>query len=158
MDVAALEQDSGKQLAWEARHRMRAAVAAFLGAAGLIAFYILQQVLQKDAPLSSGLEALQRAGSPHGIAGLPSLRASFFEYMNTKAALVVVIGIGGLIGYCGLAWAAGFLGVATRNRLPAFKRFMIYLPIIGGVLLGVAVLVLQIAKLQVVNDFLDGPR
>ena len=36
-----------------------------------------------------------------------------------------------------------------------FRKFIIYVPIVGGVVLGVSVLMSQIGSLQVVNEFLD---
>ena len=66
--------DPEKQLAWEKRHRVRAGIAALAGAAGLIVFYIFQQVLQRDMPVTSGLAALERAGRPGPVANLPSLQ------------------------------------------------------------------------------------
>ena len=49
-------------------------------------------------------------------------------------------------------------GVATRARLASYKRYMIYLPIVGGVVVGVGVLFAQLATASLVNDFLSGPR
>ena len=42
--------------------------------------------------------------------------------------------------------------------MPQLRRFMLYAPIVGGVVLALAVLALQIGRLQVVSDFLSGPR
>ena len=39
-----------------------------------------------------------------------------------------------------------------------FRRFLIYLPIIGGVVVGVSILLAQIGVATLVGDFLDGPR
>ena len=150
--------DPEKQLAWEKRHRVRAGVAALAGTVGLVLFYVFQQVLQRDMPVTSGLEALERAGRPGPVANLPSLQIAVFEYLDTKVSLVVLVALGGFIGWIGVAWAVGFLGVAARARRPTLRRFVPYLPIIGGVVLGVSVLMSQLASLQVVNDFLSGPR
>jgi len=150
--------DPEKQLAWEKRHRVRAGVAALAGTVGLVLFYVFQQVLQRDMPVTSGLEALERAGQPGPVANLPSLQIAVFEYLDTKVSLVVLVAVGGFIGWVGVAWAVGFLGVAARARQPKLRRFVPYLPIVGGVVLGVSVLMSQLASLQVVNDFLAGPR
>ena len=66
--------------------------------------------------------------------------------------------IGGFIGFVGVGWAVGFLAVATRSRMPTLRRFMIYAPIVGGVVLGVSTLASQIGQMQVISDVLDGPR
>ena len=42
--------------------------------------------------------------------------------------------------------------------MPAFRRFIIYVPIVGGVVLGVSVLMSQLGSLQVVSEFLDSDR
>jgi hypothetical protein len=147
-----------KQLAWEKRHRTRAGIVSILGAAGLLIFYVLQQVLQKDMPKVSGLETLVRAAKPGDVGALPSLQTAFFEYLDTKTLLVLLIGLGGFVGWIGVAWSVGFLGVATRARSPVFRKFIIYVPIVGGVVLGVSVLMSQIGSLQVVSEFLDSDR
>ena len=109
-------------------------------------------------PVTSGLEALERAGRPGPVANLPSLQIAVFEYLDTKVPLVILVAIGGFVGWIGVAWAVGFLGVTARARQPTLRRFVPYLPIVGGVVLGVSVLMSQLASLQVVNDFLAGPR
>jgi hypothetical protein len=147
-----------QQLAWEKRHRPRAGIASIVAAVGLLGFYVLQQVLQRDMPKVSGLETLVRAAKPGDVGALPSLQNAFFEYLDTKTVLVLLIGIGGFVGWIGVAWAVGFLGVATRARMPMFRRFIIYVPIVGGVVLGVSVLMSQLGSLQVVSEYLDSNR
>jgi hypothetical protein len=150
--------DPEKQLAWERRHRVRAAIAALVAALGLAVVNVVQAILQRDSPITSGLEALQRAAQPGDVGRLPSQQVAFFEYMDAKTALVLALGIAGFVGWIGVAWTVGFLGVATRARLPVFRRFIIYVPIVGGVLLGFGALILQIGRLQVVNNFLSSDR
>jgi hypothetical protein len=150
--------DPEKQLAWERRHRVRAAIAALVAAAALLVVNVVQAILQRDSPITSGLEALQRAAKPGDVGRLPSQQVAFFEYMDAKSALVLALGVAGLVGWVSVAWLVGFLGVATRARLPAFRRFIIYVPIVGGVLLGLGALILQIGRLQVVNNFLSSDR
>jgi hypothetical protein len=57
-----------------------------------------------------------------------------------------------------MGWAVAFLAVATRARRPELPRWSVIVAIVGGVLLGLGVLVLQIAELTKSSDFLDGPR
>src|SRR3954447_9967874 len=109
-------------------------------------------------PKVSGLQTLVRAAQPGDVGALPSLQTAFFEYLDSKTALVLLIGIGGFVGWVGVAWAVGFLGVATRARSSTFRKFIVYVPIVGGVVLGVSVLMSQIGSLQVVNEFLDSDR
>jgi len=156
--VAAATLDPDKALSWEKRHRPRAAIAALVGSLALLVFYISGEVLERDAPLTSGLDTLVRAVQPGPVETLPALRAAEFEYLDSKLFLVYSIGIGGLIGFIGLAWAVGFLAVATRARMDNFRRFLVYLPIVGGVLVGVSILLGQFGIAALVRDFLDGPR
>jgi hypothetical protein len=151
-------QDPEQILAWEARHRPRAGIAALAGSLGLFVFYVMQQLLQRDIPTTSGLETLQRAVQPGPVGDLPSLQTPFFEYLDTKTLMVILIALGGLVGFVGVAWTVGFLAVATRSRLPRIRRFVIYVPIIGGVVLGLSVLMSQLGSLQVVATFLDSRR
>jgi hypothetical protein len=156
--VAAATHDTEKQLAWEARHRPRAAIAAFLSAAGLLVFYVTQQILQRDVPKSSGLQSLERIAQPGSIGTLPSLQTPFFEYLDSKTPLLAVIALGGFVGFFGIAWTVGFLGVATRARQPTLRRWALYLPIVGGAVIGISVLMSQIGSVTLVDDYLTGPK
>ncbi len=150
--------DPDKQLAWEARHRLRAGIAALVAVTGLILFYVGDQVLQRDTPKSSGLDTLTRAVQPGSNGELPSLRTSYFEYLQDQTGLVLIIGIGGFFGFVGMAWAVGFLGVTTRAREKTLRRFVLYLPIIGGVVVGISVLLAQIGSVMLASDFLASRR
>jgi hypothetical protein len=156
--VVAVTEHSERQLAWEARHRTRAGIAALIGAVGLLAYAVLEQVVIKDLPTTSGLEALTRVGTPGGVGGLPSLKIPYFEYLHDKQGLLMIRAIAGLIGFLGVAWAAGFLAVATRARVETFRRYMMYLPLVGGVVVAIGVLAAQFATAGLVNDFLAGRR
>ena len=150
--------DPDTQLAWEKRHRPRAGIAAVLSAIGLVVFYIGDQMLRQDVPSASGLESLVRATQPGSVGDLPSLRTEYFQLLDTKTSLLLLIGIGGLIGFVGMAWAVGFLGVAARGREAPMRKVILYVPIVGGVVVGISVLMAQIGTLTLTNDFLDGPR
>jgi hypothetical protein len=150
--------DPERQLAWERRHRQRAGIAALVGAVGLAIYFILEQVVLRDLPTSSGLETLQRATQDGPVAQLPSLRTPYFEYLQDESATLLIRAFGGFFGFLGLAWATGFLGVATRARLPQVRRFVIYLPIVGGVVTAVGLVISQLGTSSLIGDFLDSPR
>lgn len=156
--MAAVTQDPDKTLAWERTHRTRAAVAAIIGAVGLLVYYISFERLRGGYPSISGLESLERVGEGSAVTQLPSLRLEEFQYLQDNQLTIVLIGIGALVGYCGMAWAAGFLGVAVRARHPEFRKFLIYIPIIGGVTLAVGTLIYRVSIVVLAGDFLDGPR
>ena len=153
-----MTDDPEKVLAWEARHGRRAGIAALVGAVGLLVYFVLEQVVARDIPTASGLATLVRVAQDGSIDQLPSLRIAYYEYIDDKSGLLLVRAVGGFIGFIGLAWAAGFLGVATRARLPQFRRWALYLPIVGGVVFATGILVSQIATAAVISDFLTGPK
>lgn len=157
-DTGSPAQDPEQILAWEKRHRPRAAVAAFIAALAMLALNVLSPMLEADIPRPSGLEALQRGASTEPVAQMPSLQTPVFEYFHDEATLGLGVAISGLIGYIAIGWTAGFLGVATRARLPHIRRFVMYLPIVGGVLFGIAVMLSEFGRRQLVDDFLAGPR
>jgi hypothetical protein len=157
-EVAAPTSNSEKQLAWEARHRTRAGIAALIGALGVLAYFALEQVVLRDIPVASGLDALTRAVQEGPVDRLPSLQVPAWEYYHDKQNLQLLRGVCGLLGFIGLGWAAGFLAVATRARNPGFRRWMIYLPIVGGVAYGVGALLNLVGRVMTINNLLDGPR
>jgi hypothetical protein len=150
--------DIDKQLAWEARQRPRAGIAGLVGAAGLIAYLVLQQVVASGAPTSSLITSLQRAVRPGPLDRLPSLQTPVFQFLHDHSAAVVASGVVGMLGYIGLGWAVGFLGVATRARRVELPRWIVLLALAGGVVLGLGVLIVQVGNVTKASDFLSGPR
>jgi hypothetical protein len=150
--------DIEKQLAWESRQRPRAGIAAAAGAVGLIAFLVQQQAIGSGVPSASLLSSLQRAVQPGPLNRMTSLQVPIFQYLHDHGGEVIGAGVAGLVGYVGMGWAVGFLAVAARARRPELPRWSVIVTIVGGVLLGLGVLVLQISELTKSSDFLDGPR
>jgi hypothetical protein len=155
--VAAASDDPHKQLEWEARQRPRAGIAAGVGALALIGTLIGQLQLAANAPNPSGLSALQR-GLHKGVDGLPSLRTAQFQYLSDHKPTLIALGVVGLIGALAAAWALGFLAVATRARKPELKRWVVYLPIVGGALVGLWSLLTELAQIQLADHFLSSAR
>jgi hypothetical protein len=156
--TAPSQTDAEQQLAWEARQRPRAGIAGAVGAVGLIAFLILQQTVSSGAPSSSLLTSLQRAVQPGPVDKLTSLQVPVFQYLHDHSAQVIASGVAGLLGYIGLGWCVGFLGVVTRARRRELPRWAVLVAIAGGVVLGLGVGILQVAEVTKSADFLDGPR
>jgi hypothetical protein len=150
--------NTNKQLAWKARQRPRAGIAAAVGAVGLVVFLLLQQAIGNGSPSASFLTSLQRAVKPGQLDDLPSLQLPVFQYLNDHAGQIIASGVVGLIGYVGLGWAVGFLAVAARARRRELPRWSVIVTIVGGVLLGLGIMALQLAKVTKASDFLDGPR
>jgi hypothetical protein len=158
MRPVAATADKDKQLAWEARQRPRAGFAAVAGALGLVLFFVLQEILARGVPDTSLIASLQRAVQPGRLDKAPSLQVPIFEYLHDHAALVFGVGASGLIGYLGMAWAVAFLAVATHARNPSLPRWAVFLPIAGGGLMGLSVLVFQIGRNQRFSGFLSSHR
>jgi hypothetical protein len=154
----AVTADIEKQLAWEARQRPRAGIAGAIGTVALVVFLLLQQTIGSGQPSASFLTSLQRAVQPGQLDNLPSLQVPVFQYLQDHAAEVIASGAVGLLGYVGMGWAVAFLAVATRARRRELPRFAVIVTILGGVLLGLGLLTLQIAKVTKASDFLDGPK
>jgi hypothetical protein len=150
--------DPERQLAWERRHGPRAGIASLLGVLALIASFTIGNVVYRDAPNPSALQSFERLGHPGGIGSLPSLRISYFSYLDAHATLQILSGVIGLLGYIGLAWGAGYLAVATRARRPELPRWAIYLPIVGGVLVGIGGLLLNYGTVHDAHEFLQTHR
>ena len=149
--------DPEKQLAWEKRHRFRAAIASILGAVGLLVFYVLQQVLQRDIPRSAGSRRSCARPSPGDVGALPSLQTAFFEYLDTKTRARPAIGSAGSSGGSGSHGRSGFLGVATRARVPSSASPRLHADRRRR-RARVSVLMSQLGSPQVVSDFLDSDR
>jgi hypothetical protein len=149
--------DIPKQLAWEARQRPRAGVAALLGTLALVVSLVLQIVIGRT-PTSSFEVALQHAVAPGKLDDTRSLRVPIFQYLHDHAALGLATAVASAVGYFGLAWVAAFLGGATAARNPQLPRWAAVLPIVGGVVMAVSVVALEVISLQRYADFLSGPR
>jgi hypothetical protein len=150
--------DPEKQLAWEKRHGPRAGFAGILAGIALLVYNVLQQVVNRDAPHTSGLEALQRGASGQNVNALPSLQVPALQHLSDQSGTFIAMTLTGFVGYLALGWLVAFLAVAARSRIPTLRKFIVYLPIVGGVLLGVGILVSNIGSLLAVNDLLDNTK
>jgi hypothetical protein len=156
--VAVVSEDPQKQLDWEARQRPRAGIAAIVAVLTLIGGFWGNVQVGNDAPTPSGLEALQRGVRPGPVNDLPSLQIPRMQYIVDHQALLLVLGVVGLIAGIAAGWALGFLAVATRARRPELKRWVIYLPIVGGVLSGLYTLLGIVGEVVHDNQVLDSGR
>src|SRR3954454_12929705 len=112
----------------------------------------------KEAPNPSGIETLQRALKPGPVDQLPSLQIPALEYLTDHAAAWLLLGVLGMIGAIAGGWSMGFLAVATRARRPELRRWVVYLPIVGGVLAGLAFFMREVAQLIHATAVRDGAR
>ena len=156
--MAAVTEDPQKQLEWEARQRPRAGVAAIVAVLTLIGGFWGNVQVGNGAPSPSGLEALQRGVRPGAVNDLPSLQIPRMQYIVDHEAILLVLGVAGLIAGIAAGWALGFLAVATRARRPELKRWIVYLPIVGGVLSGLYTLLGIVGEVVHDNQVLNGAR
>jgi hypothetical protein len=156
--VAAVAGDSSEQqLAWEARQRPRAAVAAILSGVLTIAGYLWWGLTLRDAPRSGYLESLQRLGDGP-IGPQPSQLTPRFAFLDDRVLGIVGSGIVRALALFALAWAVTFLAVATRARRPEFIRAAVYVTMVGAVASGIALIATSIGTALAVSDYMSGPR
>jgi hypothetical protein len=146
------------QLAWEAKHRRGAAIAAALAALLILVGSAWLYLIRADEPKAGLIGELGRLAEPGTIGDQPSLGVELFEYNDDRAATIMaaVAMIG--LGMVALGWALTYLAVATRARRPALPRALLYLPLIGGVLNGVYVVASELSRLRSFDELLSGPR
>jgi hypothetical protein len=154
----ALPETPQQQLDWEARQRPRAAIAAT--AAGVLVFggQLFRGAAFQDAPRADVVDALERLQQPGPVDRQPSLQAEVAEFLDDRVMSFLTPSIAEGLGYFALAYALTFLAAATRSRRAQFPKFALYLPAIGGVLMGVVSIVGAIGRITDVNAFLSGPR
>jgi hypothetical protein len=140
--VAVVAEDPQKQLEWEARQRPRAGIAAIIAVLAMLGGLVALSLFD-DVPNPSGLEALQRGVQPGPVDQLPSLQIPAMHYVVDHQASILALSFLGMIAPIAGGWAMGFLAVATRARRPELRRWVVYLPIIGGVLTGLAFFLLR---------------
>jgi hypothetical protein len=152
----ALPDTPQQQLDWEARNRMRAALAAAIAALAILGGQVLEQALNSGAPSLPLLDALRKLAEPGSVYDQPSAQVPYAKYLSDHAAELMAGRIVTAIGYFALAYALTFLGAAVRARRPQFARWAFYLPVISGVLFGVAWVAGGVGRLSDANQVIDG--
>lgn len=152
----ALPDTPQQQLDWEARHRLRAAIAAAVAAVAILAGQILEQALNAAAPSLPLLDALQKLAEPGSVREQASAQVPYAEYLRDHATELIASRAVTAIGYFALAYALTFLAAAVRARRPQFARWAFYLPVVAGVLFGVAWIAGGVGRLMDANEVIDG--
>jgi hypothetical protein len=154
----AVTAEPEQQLAWEARQRPRAAIAAIVAGFLTLAGYLWAGLGLRDTPRAGFLESLTDAFKPGPIGTQPSLKTAIFEYYDEHALTIVGSATVRSIALLALGWAVTFLAVATRARRPELLRLVVYLPLVGAALAAVATVAGAVGTMLAISDFLDGPR
>jgi hypothetical protein len=154
----AVVEGAEDHLAWEARQRSRAAIAAALAALCTFVGTVWRGLALADLPRSALADSLTRAAQPGPIGTAESLRVQTFRFYDAHATEVLASSILVAIGYLALGWALTYLAFATRARRPGFPRAVIYLPLIAAVLQALATVLSSLGTNLAISDFLAGPR
>jgi hypothetical protein len=145
-------------LAWEARQRTSAAIAAAIAAVGIFVGTVWRGLILSDLPRHGVMETLSRAAEPGPIGTMQALRTSTLEFYDEQATGVLLSSVLVAIGYVALGWALTYLAVAVRARRPEFPRILLYLPLIAGTLQGLSTILAAFGTNTAITNFLDGPR
>ena len=108
--------ETEEQLAWEARQRPRAAIAAALAGVLTLTGGIGVGALFRDVPRAEYLDALGRVTQPGPVGSTPSLRTPLFEYYDDRIAGLFATSLATALGLAGMGLALYFLALATRAR------------------------------------------
>ena len=154
----AVTAEPEQQLAWEARQRPRAAIAALVAAFLTMAGYLWAGLALRDTPRAGFLESLASALEPGPIGTQPSVKTPLFEYYDEHMATIVGSAVVRGLALVALGWAVTVLAAATRARRPELLRLVVYLPIVGAALAAVSTIAGAIGTMFAISDFLDGPR
>jgi hypothetical protein len=150
--------DPESQLAWEARQRPRAGIAAILAGALMLAGYLWVGIAFRDSPRSGYLESLAQAEKPGPIGAEPSLRTPAFQFYEDHAVTVIGSSLVRALALIALAWALTFLAAATRARRPELPRPVVYIGLFGAVLLAISSVLGGWRTVTGVSAYLDGPK
>jgi hypothetical protein len=145
-------------LAWEARQRPRAAIAATIGAVTILAAAIFSGIIFGDAPRAWFGESVARTAAPGPLGQQPSLAVPFYEFYDDHANLVLLGSLIRAVGWLATGWALYVLAGATISRRPELPKAGAYLPLFAGALSALSTLVVDFASKIAVDDFLAGPR
>jgi hypothetical protein len=151
-------EGSEDHLAWEARQRTRAAIAAAVAAVFVFLGTVWRALSLNDLPQNGLVEALDRAAEPGAIGGSESLKIDTYQVFSDQAFGVLASSVVVAIGYLALGWTLTYLAVAARARRPEMPKLLVYLPMIAGILQALATVLSAFATNIAINDFLDGER
>lgn len=150
--------DTEQQLAWEARQRPRAALAAILAALLGLGGGIYSGTVFSDVPRASVAEALRRVGESGPIGSLPSLRVPLYEWYDDHVGQFITTAAINAAGALAIGGALTFLAYAAAARRASFPRAGLYVAVIGAVLLAVSLIMVAVGTAQTVDEVLSSSR
>jgi hypothetical protein len=152
--------DSGvqEQLEWEARFRPKAGLAAILAALLSLGGGIFSGLTFSDVPRASVLSALDHLAAPGPIGTQPSLRVPLYEWYQDNVGQFLGASAISALGALAIGAALTFLAFTVGARRKEFPRAGLYVPIVGSVLLAVALVLVAVGTDQTVDAVLAGKR
>ena len=147
-----------EQLAWEAKQKPRAAVAAALGGALTLLSGIYTVTAFRDVPQANFILALENATKPGPIGPTQSLRIPFYQYYLDHIGQFVLAAVLLALGVLGTGAALALLAYATRFRRAQFPRVAVYLPAVGAVLSALGGVLNAIGTKSTLDKLVDGSR
>ena len=142
MSTAAVED----HLAWEARQRPRAALAALIGGVLSVAAAIFNSLAFRDSPRALFLDSLRNVARPGEVGTTRSVQIDQLQFLHDHLFSIIVGAL--LLGLASLAASGAlvFLVYAARNRYEGVPRFALYLPFVGGALVLIGSLITAIGS------------
>jgi hypothetical protein len=153
----ALPDTPQQQLDFEARHRMRASLASAVAAVAIFGGQVIEQITYADAPKLPLLEGLEKLAKPGTVLDQPAGQLGLARFIDDHAVAIVGARVVTAIGFFALAYALTFLAFAVRARRPQFGRWALYLPVVGGVLFGVAWIGWGVGRVADARALIDSP-
>lgn len=147
-----------EQLEWEGKHRPRAGLAAVLGALLSLGGGIFSGLTFADVPRASVLAALDSVAKGGPIGTQPSLRVPLYEWYDENVGQFITASVISALGALAIGGVLTFLAFAVGARRAEFPRVGLYVPIIGSVLMGIALILVALGTGQTVDSVLAGQR
>jgi hypothetical protein len=156
--VTAVTADTKAQLAWEAKQRPRAGIAAIAAAILSLGSIFATQAILADAPHAYLLDSLQQLAAPGPIGTQESIRTPVWEFYDDRSVPFILTSLARGVGYLGIGLALAFLAMATRARRPEMPKIALYAALVGAVLAGLAFVMSSVSTIVAFSSFLDGPH
>lgn len=147
-----------EQLEWEARQRPRAGLAAILAALLSLGGGIFSGLTFSDVPRASVLTALDQVAAPGPVGTQPSLRVPLYEWYSDNVGQFITASVISAAGALAIGAVLTFLAFAVGARRAEFPRVGLYVPIVGSVLMAIALVLVAVGTDQTVDDVLAGER
>jgi hypothetical protein len=150
--------DASEQLAWEARQKPRAAIAAIIAAFGVVLMGwhpfpdinpldtpgIVVQYVLSDAPLNGVLNALETAAEPGPMAEVASQKVARYADLSGETVSILGLTLGSTLTLIAAAISLCVLSGATRGRSSQLSPALFYVVVAGAAITAIANLVFVI--------------